>query len=126
MVSPCGALSSGVRCADVVARHALLSVFCGIALTSITALAATVAADAQFEDISQVLFWPNSLLQIVAPCHNIGSPARPMCEGSPLNVLAYFVSLPLAVIVYSALSYWWLRARSALAPNNSLERSRDR
>lgn len=110
----------------MISRRVLLSVVCGIALTAITALAARVAFNAGSEGLSHVLFWPNSVLQLAVPCNNIGTPFEPICEGTPLNVLAYFGSFLLAVIVYSSLSFCWLRARSSQAPNTSLERTRGR
>ena len=108
------------------ARRVLLSLVCGTALTAITALAASVAYDASAEVVSRLLFWPNSVLQLAVPCNNIGTPAQRMCEGTPLNYVAFLVSFPLAVLVYSSLCYWWLRARAPRAPNTSLERTRDR
>ena len=109
----------------MILRRALISAVCGTALAAITSLAASAAFDAGAEGLSRVLFWPNTLLQLAVPCNNIGTPAQPMCEGSPLNVLAYFISFPLAVVAYSAFSFWWLRSKSARAPNKSLERTRE-
>ena len=107
------------------ARRVLLSIAFGIAFTAISALAANVAFDSNAESLSRGLFWPNSLLQLALPCNNIGSSSQPVCEGTPLNFLAYLVSFPLAVLIYSTLCFWWLRARTPQAPNKSLERTRE-
>ena len=105
------------------ARRVLLSVACGTGFTAITALAASVAYSSGAEFLSRLLFWPNSLLQLAVPCNNIGTSAQPMCEGTPINILAYLVSFPLAMLVYSLLCYWWLRTSAPQAPNNLLERT---
>jgi hypothetical protein len=107
------------------ARRVLLSLVCGTAFTAITALAASVAYDASADVVSRLLYWPNSVLQLAVPCNNIGTPAQPMCEGTPLNYVAFLVSFPLAVLVYSSLCFWWLRSRTPQAPNKSLERTRE-
>ena len=76
--------------------------------------AAFYAYQTGLEGTARVLSWPNTVLQIPIPCIPIGEPEKGMCEGSPLNVLAYVASFPLAVIVYSAAAYSLLRRRSAI------------
>jgi|GEM_PF-2120981 hypothetical protein len=67
------------------------------------------------ESVARVLSWPNTFLQGLVPGNNIGSPERPLYEGTPLNSLAYVVSFPLAIVVYTSLAYGFIRWRSANA-----------
>lgn len=62
--------------------------------------------------LSGVLIWPNTLLQSLAPLHNIGTAERPIMEGTPLNFLAFIASIPLSWLVYSFIAYIWLHARN--------------
>jgi hypothetical protein len=67
------------------------------------------------ESFSLVAFWPNTLLQSLVPCHNIGMGEEQWCEGTPINVLVYVLSFPLSVAVYSTVAYWMIRRRVAHA-----------
>jgi hypothetical protein len=77
----------------------------GIVLTGTLCVGAFVAHNAGAESIARVLFWPNTLLQELVPLHNIGTSAKPLYEGTPLNFLAYVASFPLALAAYSAIAY---------------------
>ena len=66
--------------------------------------------------LSDAFAWPNTLLQLLVPAHNIGTAERPMLEGSPLNFLAFLASVPLGAFVYSVIAFVWLRRRRARVP----------
>jgi hypothetical protein len=70
-----------------------------------------VAADAGQTFLSRALFWQNTLLQALVPMNNIGTTEHPVYEGSPLNVVAYFLSFPLGFVAYSSAAFVWLRPR---------------
>jgi hypothetical protein len=61
--------------------------------------------------LSKMLIWPNTLLQSLIPLNNIGTAERPIMEGTPLNVLAFIASIPLAWFVYFCIAYVWLASR---------------
>ena len=83
----------------------------GILLTALSAALAYFASRAGAQLISEILFWPNTLMQSLVPLHNIGTTAHPLYEGTPLNIAAFFVSFPLAVLVYGTAAYIFLRRR---------------
>ena len=75
----------------------------------VTIVTAAVASALSSESAREFLFWPNSVLQYLVPAPNIGTPDHPLYEGTPLNSLAFVVSFPFAIIVYSAVAYVFLR-----------------
>ncbi len=77
----------------------------GVALTAATEFSAYFAYDIGAEGLAHALTWANTLLQDAVPCNNIGTAAEPLCEGTPLNLLAYFASFPLSLAAYSLLAY---------------------
>ena len=88
----------------------ILSAFgVGILFTALTAAVSYFASQAGAELVSEILFWPNTLTQSLVPLHNIGIAAHPLFEGTPLNIAAFFVSLPLAVLLYGTAAYIFLR-----------------
>ena len=84
----------------------------GVLLTVVLEGAAYWAYELNARTLTRVLSWPNTALQSLIPCMNIGTPERPMCEGTPLNLLAYILSLPLGVATYSTIAYFLLQRRS--------------
>jgi hypothetical protein len=90
----------------------ILSAFgIGVLFTALTAALSYFASQAGAELASEILFWPSTLMQSLVPLHNIGTPAHPLYEGTPLNIAAFFVSFPLAVLVYGTAAYIFLRRR---------------
>ena len=85
----------------------------GILLTAALASGAFFAYEADAERVADILLWPNTLLQSALPCFNIGTPERPLCEGTPLNFVAFLASFPVGITAYSTLAYFWLRRRRA-------------
>ena len=83
----------------------------GVLFTALTTALSYFASQAGAELVSEILFWPNTLMQSLVPLHNIGATAHPLYEGTPLNIAALFVSFPLAVLVYSTAAYIFLRRR---------------
>lgn len=81
----------------------------GIALTLLSLATASAASRSGHDTISQILLWQNTVLQAMIPPFNIGTVDNPMYEGTPLNILAFFASVPLAFTVYSVLTYLVLR-----------------
>jgi hypothetical protein len=96
-----------------VKRPLLILLACGIGIlfTALTAALSYFTSQAGAELLSEILFWPNTLMQSLVPLHNIGTSAHPLYEGIPLNIAAFFVSFPLAVLVYGTAAYIFLRRR---------------
>jgi hypothetical protein len=78
----------------------------GVLVTVILTLASYFLFEAGATNLSTVLFWPNALLQGAAPCVKIESSVagRVLCEGTPLNEIAFLASFPLSVAVYSSIA----------------------
>ena len=96
----------------------LISTGIGTLATVLTAAVSHLASTRDAESTSEILFWPNTLMQSLVPLHNIGTPEQPFYEGTPLNVAAFFISFPLGIFVYSVLAYilvtrWQRNARIA-------------
>jgi hypothetical protein len=81
----------------------------GTLATAVTAALSYFAFQAGAELVSEILFWPNTLMQSPVPLHNIGTPENPFYEGTPVNIAAFFVSFPLGILVYSAVAYVFVR-----------------
>ena len=79
----------------------------------VTAVLSYFALQLGAEFVSDILFWPNTLLQSLVPLHNIGTAEQPFYEGTPVNIAAALISFPLAVLAYSSLAYIILRRRSS-------------
>jgi hypothetical protein len=86
-------------------RRILLAIAIGVLVTT-ALLALSFAADSfGFTSLSNGLLWQNMLLQSFAPLGNLGTPEHPVYEGTPLNFLAFLVSIPLGVIIYGFVAY---------------------
>ena len=89
----------------IMRKRILLALLVGLILTAGLLGLAFVAADAGLDALARGLLWPNTLLQSLAPLGNVGTPERPIYEGTPLNFLAFFASIPLAFVIYTAAAY---------------------
>jgi|SRR6185369_8819590 len=83
----------------------------GVVATGALETASHLAYESGSDRLAHTLSWANTLLQNLVPCINIGTVWRPLCEGSPLNVLAYFASFPLSIAAYSVLAYAVIRSK---------------
>jgi len=90
----------------------LMAIGIGGPLTVVLTGAAYYSYTAGAQKVSSVLFWPNTLLQALVPCNDIGTPERSVCEGTPLNVLAYGASFPVSVVAYAVIAYVFIRRRA--------------
>jgi H+/gluconate symporter-like permease len=93
----------------------LVAMAIGTAVTLLGAAGSYLAFHAGAESLSEILLWPNTVLQNLVPVvyglPNIGTPDHPLYEGTPVNILAFFISFPLAILVYSIVAYIFLRWR---------------
>lgn len=83
----------------------ILSIVIGIIATLILLAAAFGFDELGYPDVSRAIFWQNSVLQSLVPLHNIGTAEKPIYEGTPLNILAFYVSIPFGFLIYSILAY---------------------
>jgi hypothetical protein len=85
----------------------------GVVLTIVMTTLSFAASSAGRESLSEILLWPNTLLQNLVPIvygrPNIGTPEHPLYEGTPVNIAALFLSFPIAILVYSAVAYLVMR-----------------
>jgi hypothetical protein len=86
----------------------------GVLVTVVLTLASYFPFEAGATNLSTALFWPNALLQGAAACLKIGNSVmgRPLCEGTPLNEMAFLASFPLSIAVYSRIAYIIIRRRA--------------
>ncbi len=91
----------------------LIAIGAGLLATLGLNVLAFVADNYDFASISNALIWPNTLLQSLTPAQNIGTAAKPVFEGTPLNFLAFVASIPFAWLIYSSLAYLYLSIRDA-------------
>jgi accessory gene regulator protein AgrB len=89
----------------------LLALGIGTLVTTMTTALSYFAFQAGAHLVSEILFWPNTLMQSLVPVHNIGTPEHSFYEGTPVNIAAFFVSFPLGILVYSAVAYIFVRRR---------------
>jgi hypothetical protein len=93
----------------------LLAIGIGITVTLFGVAGSYLAFRAGAQSLSEILLWPNTLLQNLVPVvyglPNVGTPELPLYEGTPVNILAFFISFPLAIFVYSIVAYAFLRWR---------------
>jgi hypothetical protein len=89
----------------------LISLAVGVFLTLAFTGLAFYAYRAGAHQLANIFFWPNTLLQSLLPCNNIGTRENPLCEGTPVNILAYGASFPLSIAAYSLLAYVLIRRR---------------
>ena len=96
----------------------LLAMAVGTAVTLVGAAGSYLAFHAGAESLSEILLWPNTVVQSLVPVvyglPNIVTPDHPLYEGTPVNILAFFISFPLAILVYSIVAYIFLRWRKRL------------
>jgi hypothetical protein len=81
-------------------RRILFATLVGLVITILLTFTSYVADTLGARTASQILFWPNTLLQTLVPPNNIGTLEKPIYEGTPLNFLAFIVSFPFAILVY--------------------------
>jgi hypothetical protein len=67
----------------------MMAIGIGMLITLVFTGAAYYAYEAGVESATRVLSWPNTLLQNLIPCNNIGTVEQPMCEGTPLPRASY-------------------------------------
>jgi len=54
---------------------------------------------------TRIVLAPVPLAVSLVPASNIGTPEKPMYEGTPLHLLAALASVPLCALVYSVFAY---------------------
>jgi H+/Cl- antiporter ClcA len=92
------------------------------ALITATSFAASIAASyLRFDSFASAFFWPNTLLQSFTPCVPLHTGNRTICEGTPLNDLAFVASFALSELTYSMVVFILLGRRGATS-NQRLER----
>jgi len=102
-------------------KHVLMAVGLGVLLTVVFTASAKAAYEAGATFVSKLLLWPNTLLQSLVPCLNIGSPEAPFCEGTPLHLLVFGASELLSVAVYASIAYILIRRHNLNAGRNIAE-----
>ena len=97
------------------AKIVLLAIVAGIGLSALLQVLALLANEQGLAMVTRILDWPNTLLQSFVPCLPIGQPEEQRCEGSPMNLLTYFASLPIGAAVYSTVAYVFFKRRRHVA-----------
>ncbi len=90
-------------------RNVSIASIVGVLLTLLLLACSFAANSAGHPDIARAVFWHNGLLQSLIPLHNIGSTEQPVYEGTPLNIIGFFASIPLGFVIYGVAAYSVLR-----------------
>ena len=59
------------------------------------------ASSLGFGGAAHLLYWQGWWLQGFLACSNVGSPERPLCEGTPLNLVVFMLGLPFGIVLYT-------------------------
>lgn len=86
-------------------KRILISIAVGVLATATLIVLSFTAHSFGLTSLGDALFWQNTLLQSLAPLHNIGTSTHPVYEGTPLNLLAFLASIPLGILIYSLVAY---------------------
>lgn len=89
----------------------LLSLLIGTVATLSLVAASHVAFGAGRHTLSHVLYWQGFGAASLVPCNDTSTSEKPFCEGTPLNVVAFFSGIPVGVALYSSVAYWLLFKR---------------
>jgi hypothetical protein len=87
--------------------------------TGLTFVSAAISAMliSRRPSVSDVVFWPNTVLQSLAPCPALKVGDIVGCEGTPLNLVMYVASFFLGVLVYGVVAYVLIGRRRATSNN---------
>ena len=90
-------------------RRSFISIAFGVCITLLL-LAFAFGADAMgHPNVARILLWQNELLQSVVGGLNVGTLANPVYEGTPLNGVAFILSIPFGFLIYSLAAYFGVR-----------------
>ena len=90
---------------ESVLKRVIIAGAIGIGFT-FALLACAIAADnAGYPEIVRIVFWQNELLQSLTPLSNMGAEENPVYEGTPLNDLAFYASIPLGFVIYGSMAH---------------------
>ena len=91
----------------------LLSLLIGTVATISLVAASHIAFGAGWHNLSHVLYWQGFGAAWLVPCNDLGTSEKPFCEGTPLNVVAFFSGIPVGIALYSSAAYWLFFKRRA-------------
>jgi len=92
-------------------RQTLKAIGIGIVATLALLALSVLARATEQPSLASALLWQSTWLQSLIPPLNIGTTKHPVYEGTPLNILAFFASIPWGFVVYGIAAYLWLRVR---------------
>jgi hypothetical protein len=84
------------------AKRVLTSAIVGIVVT-LVGLAIAYITEGNL--LGQICYWQGYLLTSWVPALNIGTADHPIYEGTPIHVFAFFMGIPLGMVLYSLLAY---------------------
>ena len=94
-------------------RYRLAAALAAATVLTFTSAAISATLMPSHPGAAEVLFWPNTLLQRLAPC----PPLNGGCEGTPVNLGMYVASFALSLLVYAIVAYA-LIGRGVATSNN--------
>jgi hypothetical protein len=86
-------------------KNSINSLTIGTVITLSTFCFSYAASTSKFIGLSHVLYWQGWWLQTFIPCLNIGTAENPFCEGTPLNLVVFFLGIPFGIVLYSLLAF---------------------
>ncbi len=83
-------------------RRALASVILGLA---VTALGLFVAYASDGSAVGRIFYWQGYCMEDLVPAPNLGTPEHPLYEGTPIHIFAFFMGIPVGILLYSLLAF---------------------
>jgi ABC-type Mn2+/Zn2+ transport system permease subunit len=83
-------------------RQLLTSALVG---TGVTVFGFVAAYLTQGTCAAWIFYWQGFLLAYFVPAPNIGTPANPVYEATPVHVFAFFLGIPVGLVLYSLLAF---------------------
>jgi hypothetical protein len=86
-----------------------LSLKIGALLTALDMGAAQLASAIGKPGVASFVYWPNAIIQAFLPCVPMDVSGKHYCEGTPLNVIAFWTSIPVSVVLYAVIAFIVMR-----------------
>jgi hypothetical protein len=92
-------------------QRLVLSIALGALLALATFGLAYAASEAGWARTAYFLYWQGYGLVTLLPCNDMGMPGQRVCEGTPLDMVAFLAGIPIGMLVYASAIFFLLKFR---------------
>jgi hypothetical protein len=92
-------------------KHAARALLIGTAVALVFFGTSYASSALGLRSLSRLLYWQGWWLQSFLPCLSVGTASAPVCEGTPLSLVAFFAGIPFGVVLYSIVAFVLLAAQ---------------